>query len=184
MQAEGEGLELDVSAMRCTVVRSRAVRRVQDADKEEWDVFPPGEEPLGAAAGNAALGLQPGEKREKRKYTTRKDREAAAGAARPALSIEAADTSPPKKTKPTDIRSYFGRTSATSASAVAAAAAQQASGLEFSPSDPPAKTGSTQIQLSALALEQANGVVACAYKCVANNDQLPPMASAYATLNA
>ena len=67
---------------------------------------------------------------------------------------------------------------------MAAAAAQQASGLEFSPSDPPAKTGSTQIQLSALALEQANGVVACAYKCGANNDQLPPMASAYATLNA
>jgi|EP01046_Picozoa_sp_COSAG06_P001497 hypothetical protein len=42
LEPEGEGGgELDVSAMRCQQVKARAVRRVQDADKEEWDVSDP-----------------------------------------------------------------------------------------------------------------------------------------------
>ena len=39
LEPEGEGGgELDVSALRCVQVKARAVRRVQDADKEEWDI--------------------------------------------------------------------------------------------------------------------------------------------------
>ena len=39
LEPEGAGGgELDISASRCTQVKARAVRRVQDADKEEWDM--------------------------------------------------------------------------------------------------------------------------------------------------
>jgi hypothetical protein len=47
---QAQSFEVDVSAGRCTVQRARAVRRVQDADKEEWDVFAEGEVALGSAA--------------------------------------------------------------------------------------------------------------------------------------
>merc|ERR1711965_1061577 len=36
MLVQGEDHEADVSALRCSVVRARAVRRTVDADEEEW----------------------------------------------------------------------------------------------------------------------------------------------------
>ena len=44
LEPEGEGGgELDISAIRCTLVKARAVKRTQDADKEEWDIADPKE---------------------------------------------------------------------------------------------------------------------------------------------
>ncbi len=38
---EGEGKELDISASVCQIVKSRCMKRCDDADKEEWDINDP-----------------------------------------------------------------------------------------------------------------------------------------------
>eukprot|EP01051_Picozoa_sp_SAG22_P004923 SAG22_NODE_277_length_13166_cov_134.125277_9_plen_240_part_00 len=54
LEPEAAGAELDVSALRCVVQRSRAVRRTQDADKEEWDIL---DDPAVAAVAAAAAAV-------------------------------------------------------------------------------------------------------------------------------
>lgn len=39
---ENEGKEIDISASFCETLRSRAMKRVPDADKEQWDIFESG----------------------------------------------------------------------------------------------------------------------------------------------
>jgi hypothetical protein len=54
LEPEGNGSELDVSALRCRVQPSRAVRRVQDADLEEWDMLELPDDGAPAAGPDAA----------------------------------------------------------------------------------------------------------------------------------
>jgi len=50
---EGEAVEIDVSASRCEIVPSVAVKRTEDADNEEWDIT---ERPAGYLSPSSRLG--------------------------------------------------------------------------------------------------------------------------------
>eukprot|EP00041_Stephanoeca_diplocostata_P027077 m.739801 g.739801 ORF g.739801 m.739801 type:complete len:1039 (-) comp23110_c0_seq5:3234-6350(-) len=108
---EGTAAELDTSAFNCTVIKSRTVRKVQDADKEEWCIVDPTLFPVDAE-GRLCVGAAPGTATTPPPdgVSASSPTDASEHAAPPA--VQRADSDPNEqlvKKRAVDIRAFFGR---------------------------------------------------------------------------